>query len=119
MDLAMQHQIMHLVRGKGVLFSRNEVADLARSIVTGLSIINPVIQLRRRYWILKYLETRKGDRFDALIIDSGPRRAHVVLVDFLIDGDLPANQAIGEPGGIVSVRLSRAVALDNIMRLEW
>ncbi len=119
MDLAMQHQIMHLVRGKGVLFSRNEVADLARSIVTGLSKINPVIQLRRRYWILKYLETRKGDRFDALIIDSGPRRAHVVLVDFLIVGDLPANQAIGEPGGIVSVRLSRAVALDNIMRLEW
>lgn len=119
MDLAMQHQIMHLARGKGVLFSRDDIADLARSIVTVQSRINPVRQLRHRYWILKYLETRKGARFDALIIDSGPRRVHIVLTDFLIDTDLPASRAIGEPGSIVSVRLAKVVALDNIVRFEW
>lgn len=119
LDLVVQHQLRHLILGRGVLFSREELLNFAAMITRALSGANAVKYLRHRYWLFKYLESKIGERFDGIIIDKGPRQIHVLLPDFMLDADLPANQAINaQPGDTIKVRIAKADALDNILRIE-
>ncbi len=120
LDLVMQQQIKHLLAGKGALYRREALNDLAATILTTQGRINLVRQQRHRYWLLKYLEMREGERLDALVLERGPKRVQVVLTDCLLESDLPAGGGGGaSPGEVVGVRVERVNALDNLLRLGW
>ncbi len=120
LDLVMQHQLNNLVAGKGVYFSEEQFQDLIAKIVTTQTRVNQVRRLRHRYWLLKYLEPKVGMRVDALLVEKGQKRASVVLLDCLLDGDLPPNQAVrAKPGDTVHVKIVRVNPLDSSLRLEW
>ncbi len=120
LDLVMQHQLLHALLGKGVLFGEDVLRDWAGVIYRQQGRVNMVSQARHRYWLLRYLERHVGQRFPALVLGSGPRRVQFVLTDFLLDGDLPPNPAIGaRPGDTVMVRIARVDALDGAVRFEW
>ncbi len=120
LDLVMQHQLVHALAGKGVLFPENRLRDWAGVIYRQQGRVNMVSQARHRYWLLRYLARHVGERFPALVLGSGPRRVQFVLTDFLLDGDLPPNPAIGpRPGDTVMVRIARVDPLDGAVRFEW
>ena len=120
LDLIMQQQIKSLLAGKGACYRLEELNDLGAKILTTQSRVNQVRHYRHRYWLLKYLEPKVGERVEALVINRGPKRVQVVLTDCLLDGDLPAVQAGRvEPGELVQVKLEKANALDNQLRFVW
>ena len=120
LDLIMQLQISDLVNGKGILFSRNDMKRFGSIILSTLEKANQVKYLRQRYWILKYLEPKTGERIPALVIDSGPKRVHIFLEEFLLDADLPLNPAFKVAAGdIVMVKISKVDPLGNTLKLEW
>lgn len=120
LDLVIQHQLVHILQGKGMLFSLAECKDFSNQISSVLSRANQVRQLRHRYWLLKYLEQKVGERMTVLVLDIQPRRVQVVIKDVLLESDLPVNQGAGvEPGDVISVTLAKANALDSTLRLEW
>lgn len=120
LDLVMQHQIKHLLSGKGPMFSVDEFAGIAGDINTVLAKVNQVRRTRHRYWLLRFLEQKAGARAQALLVNKGPKRINLVLLDCLMDADMPPSQAVSaKPGDVVSVRLAKVDALDNILRLEW
>lgn len=120
LDLIMQLQISHLVNGKGIFFSKNDMKRFANTILTTLEKANQVKHLRQRYWILKYLEPRAEERLPALVIDSGPRRVHIFLEELLLDADLPLNPAFKVTAGdIVMVKISKVDPLGNTLKLSW
>jgi len=120
LDLIMQLQINYLAMGKGVLFSKKDMKHFGSIILTTLEKANQVKHLRQRYWILKYLQSQKNERLPALVIDSGPKRVHIFLEDFLLDADLPLNPAFKVTAGdTVLVKLEKVEPLSNILRLAW
>jgi exoribonuclease-2 len=120
LDLVMQQQIVSLVQRKGARFSGGDLKNLIPGMIATQSKVNLVKRLRHRYWVLQYLEKKVGQQLDALIIEKGPRRVSVVLLDVLLEGDLPPNQAIAaRPGDTVSVRIAKVSPLDDTLRLEW
>jgi exoribonuclease-2 len=120
LDLIMQLQISYLIMGKGVLFSKKDMRHFGSIILATLEKANQVKYLRQRYWILKYLQAKSGERLPALVIDSGPKRIHIFLEEFLLDADLPLNQAFKvSAGDTVLVRLAKVDPLSNILRIEW
>lgn len=120
LDLIMQLQINYMVMGKGVLFSKKDMKYFGAVILKTLEKANQVKYLRQRYWILKYLQSRRDDRFPAHVIDSGPRRVQVFLEEFLLDADLPLNPAFKVAAGdIVLVKIAKIDPLSNILRLTW
>ncbi|MBU4034134.1 MAG: exoribonuclease II, partial [Proteobacteria bacterium] len=113
-------QIKHLLSGKGPMFSVDEFAGIAGDINTVLAKVNQVRRTRHRYWLLRFLEQKAGARVQALLVNKGPKRINLVLLDCLMDADMPPSQAVSaKPGDVVSVRLAKVDALDNILRLEW
>lgn len=120
LDLVMQHQIQALLLGRGPLFSADELAGLAGEINAVLARVNQVRRWRHRYWLLKYLEPRTGAWVDAMLVNKGPKRVTLVLLDCLLDADMPPSQALAaKAGDVVSVRIARVDALENLLRLEW
>lgn len=120
LDLVMQHQINNLVRRTDICFTQDMCKDFTSVISRTLATVNNVKQQRHRYWLLKYLEDRKGNYFDALVIESGPKRVNLVLTDILLDIDLPATSIPKpEPGSTVKVRIAKVDAVDNVVRFDW
>jgi exoribonuclease II len=120
LDLVMQLQINSLIRGRGILFSEEECGDFAASICRNLVRAASVRQQRHRYWILRYLEQKQGEKVNAVVVNRGPKRINLLLTDCLLDMDMPPNPLFYvEPGDIVKVKIARANALDNILRIEW
>jgi len=120
LDLVMQHQINNLVRRTDICFTQDMCKDFTSVISRTLATVNNVKQQRHRYWLLKYLEDRKSNYFDALVIESGPKRVNLVLTDILMDIDLPATSIPKpEPGSTVKVRIAKVDAIDNVVRFDW
>ena len=120
LDLAMQHQLAHMARGKGILFSADECRTFAGILQQKLSRANAIRQQHHRYWMLRYLEPREGQRIKAMVLGLGPKRVNLMLCDCLFDVDLPPNPAFPvEPGDTVPIRLARVRPLDNVLRVEW
>lgn len=120
LDLAMQHQLSHMIHGRGILFSAEECKTFVGIIQQKLGRANAIRQQRHRYWILRYLAPKEGQRVNALVVGVGPKRINFLLFDCLFDVDLPPNPAFPvEPGDTVRLRLARVRPLDNILRIEW
>ena len=120
LDLVMQHQINNLIRRKSLCFTLEMCKDFTSVINRTLATANNVKQQRHRYWLLKYLEERKNSYMEAMVIDSGPKRVNLVLVDILMDIDLPATRVPApEPGTQVRVRPVKVDPLDNSVRFDW
>lgn len=120
LDLVMQHQLIAVLRGQGQLFSQRELEETAGIIQSLQTRANLVGQLRHRYWLLKHLEGKVGSRIAALVLERGPNRVKVVLVDMLLESELPTRPAMGlEPGVTVQVLVAKVDPLDNLLRLEW
>jgi exoribonuclease-2 len=119
-DLVMQHQIGTLLLCRGPLFNEDEMQAVIGSMATIMPKINQVRRWRHRYWLLKYLEPKLGNRLQALMVNKGPRRVNLALLDCLLDVDMPPSQGISaRPGDKVSIRLAKVDALDNVLRFEW
>jgi len=120
LDLLMQHQLHSLVKREDLRFNEKACKDFTAVITRTLTAANAVKQQRHRYWLLKYLEARKGAGMPALVLESTPRRIFLLLTDILLDIDLPApNGPAPEPGIIVQVKVAKVDALDNSIRFEW
>ena len=120
LDLAMQHQLSHMIRGKGILFSGDECKTFAGILQQKLARANAIKQQRHRYWILRYLQPREGQMVAAMVLGLGPKRVNLMLSDCLFDVDLPPNPAFPvDAGDTVRIRLARVRPLDNILRVEW
>jgi exoribonuclease-2 len=120
LDLVMQHQLSHMIHGRGILFSGEECKTFAGIIQQKLGRANALRQQRHRYWILRHLAPKEGQRVNGLVVGVGAKRVNILLCDCLFDVDLPPNPAFPvEPGDTVRIRLSRVRPLDNVLRVEW
>ncbi|WP_163336800.1 ribonuclease catalytic domain-containing protein [Desulfopila sp. IMCC35008] len=120
LDLVMQHQINAISRRLEPVFREDVCKDYASVVSRTLTAANNVKHQRHRYWLLKYLEERKGQLIDALVIESGPKRVFLILPEILMDLDLPKPAGPRPiPGTTTKVRVVKVAPLDNTVRFDW
>ena len=120
LDLVMQHQLNSIVRRQEPCFTEEMCKDFTSVLSRTLATANNVRNQRQRYWLLKFLADRQGQYLDALVIQAGPKRVNLLLVDILMDIDLPTPGSKGvKPNMMVKVRVVKSEPLDNIVRFNW
>ncbi len=120
LDLVMQHQLHSIVRHQEPRFTEEMCKDFTSVLTRTLNAAGNVRLQRHRYWLLKYLQGHEGETMDALIIQAGPKRTHLLLVELLMDIDLPAiKRADITPGNTIRVRVVKAEPLNNTVRFDW
>ncbi|MEW6221308.1 MAG: ribonuclease catalytic domain-containing protein [Thermodesulfobacteriota bacterium] len=121
LDLVVQHQLHSVLAGRGAAFSESALRGLANRLQEGLTRASTVRSLRHRYWLLRHLEGRVGQRLPALFLERQGNRVLVLLTELLFTAEVPATGPLSRlvPGDALSVRLERADALDNDLRLTY
>jgi len=91
-----------------------------------LTIIEPAMRRagflktrRLRYWLLKYLATRVGQKKEALVLEALPHRYRLLFTDIHLEVFLPAPATLSlKPGDLVLVRLDRVNPREDQIKIS-
>lgn len=108
-DLLTQRQIK-AVFGYDNAYSKEELEAILQSI--SLAIVNAgrVQAARKRYWIIKYLESQKGNSYETLVLDCHRDHYTVLIKEFMLEANLPPSGIKLKHGDILHVTIQHADA---------
>lgn len=114
-DLATQRQIKAAL-GFSAPYSDDEVKSLLMRIDPPMGNVNRIQQSRKKYWILKYLESKIGTREEALVIDQKRNGCNIILLNYMLECFLPTSSgSILKPQDTIQVVIQHANARKDLL----
>jgi len=114
-DLATQRQIRAIL-GLNEPASREDMQNTIRLVAQGMANVSRIQYTRNRYWLLKYLEKKTGEKSEAVVL--GKRRNHylILLKEFMIECNLALSHGIElKPQDLVQVTIQHASARRDML----
>ncbi|WP_457553209.1 ribonuclease catalytic domain-containing protein, partial [Desulfobacula sp.] len=108
-DLLTQRQIKAIL-GYGQAYSKAELETILQSVSPTIANTGRIQASRKRYWITKYLESKKGTAYEALVLDCHRDHYNVLIKEFMLEAKLPPSGIRLKPGDIVQVTIQHADA---------
>ncbi len=114
-DLITQRQIKSIL-GLEIPYSSEEISEIINLCSQTSSNINKIQTNRKRYWILKYLETKTGKKEKALVIGKYYNNYQIVLTAYMFQCYLPISSGVNlKEEDNIEVIISYASARKNIL----
>jgi exoribonuclease-2 len=108
LDLVIHRQLMAVVSGQPPIYGPEDLEQILATIEPAMRRAGQMKTRRLRYWLLKHLSTRVGQKLEALVLDSLPHRYRLMLPDILLELFMTAPVTVKlSPGDTVLVRLDR------------
>jgi exoribonuclease-2 len=118
-DLIVQRQIKDALRGGKGAYRKEDLDGILVELEEVISQKAFIEQMQKRYWILKYLEGRVGQKTMAIVLDSFQNRVILLLTDYLLETTIPKNIGLSAgPGEKLFVKIKRADARADLIRVE-
>ena len=108
-DLLTQRQIKAIF-GYHKAYSKAELENILQSISLTIANVGRVQASRKRYWIIKYLESMRGSTYEALVLDCHRDHYNVLIKEFMFEAKLPPSGIKLKYGDIVQVTIQHADA---------
>lgn len=119
LDLVMHRQIHAALLEKNPPYTQSRLKDLNLVIQQTLRDIEVMKRNQIRYWILKYLATRKDARFTALVFQKLRNKYLIILTDFLFVAELPiVSGSELSPGEEIRVMVKKSDPWEDLLTLE-
>lgn len=114
-DLVTQRQLRAAI-GLESPYSTEEIEAAIQQLEQPMAQVSRIQQQRLRYWILKHLETRVGEKLEALVLVKRRRSYQVLLPDYMIECDLPLTSGLRlKPQDLIQVTLQRVNARKDVI----
>jgi exoribonuclease-2 len=108
LDLVIHRQLLAVVSGHPPVYTPDELEQILTTIEPAMRRAGQLKARRLRYWLLKHLSTRMGQRLEALVLESLPHRYRLMLPDILLELFMAAPASVKlSPGDTILVRLDR------------
>ena len=108
LDLVTHRQLLAVVSGLPPVYQPEELEQFLATIEPAMRRAGQMKNRRLRYWLLKHLSTRVGQKLEALVLDKTPHRYRLMLPDILLELFMTAPVTVKlSPGDSVLVRLDR------------
>jgi len=119
-DLIVQRQLGAVLAGRGPVYAKSRLKELAQEVDATVRRAGRARNMRQRYWLLKWLEARKGQELDALVMEPQMRRWSILLTDIMMLTSLPrgGGQPEFKPGQALRVVVEKADAFHEILRVR-
>ncbi|MFH2091441.1 MAG: RNB domain-containing ribonuclease [Pseudomonadota bacterium] len=108
-DLLTQRQIKAIF-GYNKAYSKDELDQILQVIAIPLANAGRIQGLRKRYWIIKYLESRKNETYEVLILDNHRDFYTVLIKEFMLEAKLPSSGIKLKYGDVIRVTIQHADA---------
>jgi exoribonuclease-2 len=108
LDLVIHRQLLAAVSGQALIYEPGELEQILTIIDPAMRRAGQLKTRRLRYWLLKHLSSRVGQRLEALVLESLPHRYRLMLPDILLEFFMASPATVRlSPGDTVLVRLDR------------
>ena len=112
-DLVTQRQLRSTF-GMEKAYTHEEIDKIIVSLEQLMSNVSRIQQRRNRYWILKYLENKTGQKEEAIVLYKRRDRCQILLPEYMIECDLSLPGSMNlKPEDIIQVTLQYANARKN------
>ncbi|MBF0378504.1 MAG: RNB domain-containing ribonuclease [Desulfamplus sp.] len=115
-DLLTQRQIRGVL-GYEKPYSKNELDQILQVIEIPVNNTGKIQTLRRKYWLLRYLEKMKGCKEEAIVLDCRRDFYTVLLKEYMLEWKMPAGGLSLKPGDVIHVTIQHADARRDILSL--
>ncbi|MFO7707525.1 MAG: ribonuclease catalytic domain-containing protein [Desulfobacterales bacterium] len=116
-DLATQRQVRAAL-GLEEAYSAVEVDEVIQMLAVPMSRVFKLQNSRHRYWLLKHLEQRVGQKIEAIVLVRRRQTYQLLLADYMLECDLPITGFLDlKPEDLVQVTLQKADARKDLVAL--
>jgi exoribonuclease-2 len=114
-DLATQRQI-RAVLGFDQPYNPKEIQSIIHRVQQPMGTVSRIQYARNRYWLLKYLEKRSGEKTEAVVLSKLRDSYLILLKEYMLECRLPTSPNIElKPQDLVQVTLQHASARNDIL----
>lgn len=114
-DLATQRQI-RAVLGLETPSTMEEIDNIIQLLEQPMSCVSKLQFNRHRYWLLKYLEKRIGQKEEAVVLYKKRNNYQILLSEYMIECDLPLSSDIDlKPEDLIQITIQHANARRNVL----
>jgi exoribonuclease-2 len=119
LDLLTHRQIMAALCDTPLPYRREDLEQLLPTLDQAMRRAGQLKARRLRYWLLKYLAARLGQKKEALVLESLPHRYRLIFPDLLLELFLTAPAGLKlSPGDTILVRLDRVSPRDDQIKVS-
>jgi exoribonuclease II len=114
-DLVTQRQIRSVL-GLEPPYSETEIDHIIQLVELPMSQVVKVQFRRNRYWLLKYLEGRTGQKEEAIVLGKRRNAYQILLKEYLLECNLPLHGSYElKPEDLIQVTLQRVNARSDVL----
>lgn len=114
-DLATQRQI-RAVLGLEKPYTIKEIDTIIQILEQPMSCVSKLQFNRQRYWLLKYLEKRIGQKEEAVVLYKRRNNYQILISEYMIECDLPISSGIDlKPEDLIQITIQHANARKNLL----
>lgn len=114
-DLATQRQIRAIL-GLEPPYSSKELDNLIQRLEQPMSQVFAIQQRRHRYWLLKYLEKRIGQKEEAVVLYKRRNNYQVLIPEYMIECELPLPSGIElKPEELIRITIQHVNARKDVL----
>lgn len=119
LDLVIHRQILSLLLGEAPFYGPEELEKIVQVIDPAMRRAGLLKNLRLRYWLLKHLAGRVGQKLEALVVEVQTHRSRLLIPELLLDAPFTAPASLRlKPGDLVQVRLDKVSPRDDQIKLS-
>jgi exoribonuclease II len=116
-DLVTQRQL-RAVLGLEPPYASDEIDRIIQELATPMSRVALTQISRQRYWLLKHLERRIGQKEEAIVLVRRRHSYQVLLTEYMLECDLPYTGALDlKPEDLIQVTIQNVNARKDIIHL--
>ena len=114
-DLVTQRQI-RAVLGLDVPYTIKEIDNIIQMLQAPMSCVSKIQFNRHRYWLLKYLEKRIGQKEEAIVLYKKRNTYQILISEYMIECDLPSSSGIDlKPEDLIQITIQHVNARKNVL----
>jgi exoribonuclease-2 len=119
LDLVIHRQLHAALGGAPPMYRREDLEEIISVIDPAMRRAGMLKTRRLRYWLLKYLAEKIGQKMPALVLESLPNRYRLMLPELLLEFLFlaPATAKL-TPGETITVRLDRVSPREDLIRVS-
>ena len=114
-DLATQRQI-RAVLGLEAPYTPEEIDNIIQLLEQPMSCVINMQYSRHKYWLLKYLEKRIGQKEEAIVLYKKKSNYQILMEEYMLECDLPLSSGIDlKPEDLIQVKIQHVNARKGVL----
>jgi exoribonuclease-2 len=114
-DLVTQRQIRSIF-GQEAPYSAQEIDQIIHRLQEPMLKVSRMQFQRNRYWILKYLESRTGQKEEAIVVGRKRNAYQILMTEYMLECDLATTSRIElKPENLIQVTIQHVNARKDVL----